>query len=345
MLIAFLLALTPTDYVLEARNGVDAQTFDTANTTNGTDQITLYDHAFGATLNPNQFRILVAVNDDRITAVRPYNTTGAFAIPQDGWVVAANGTALPYLANLAAEDSLLIRPREFCGSDGIPVLVWHDLGATSAEFETQLQAIETAGYTTITLAELGAFLHGEDPELPAHPIVLTFDDAYASQVDFAPGLLEAYGMIGTIFVITSRPGSPGGWATWAEIEEAAAAYPDSIEIGCHSHNAHFQTGGVSRYLLMTEAQRIADLETCRDTLETHTGTTPTSIAWPFGSYDEALVDLAEDAGFDLAFTTWAGTNAPDNSDAGGHVRRFGINVATAFSTVDAQIGRWYVCAP
>ncbi len=43
------------------------------------------------------------------------------------------------------------------------------------------------------------------------------------------------------------------------------------------------------------------------------------------------------------FTTWPGLNHPDNSDAQGHVRRFGASVANAWATTETAIDRWVVC--
>lgn len=341
--IAAQLALTASNYVLVARNGADAQTFDNANAANGTDQLTLYDDSFGASVNINQFHFLVSENDDRITAVRSYGVTGAISIPDDGFVVAANGTSLPYLNGLAVEDSLLIRPTEFCYDVGLPVLMFHDLGTTGDDFEATLQAIDGAGYTTVSQADVADFLDDGCSELPEKPIMLTFDDAYISHFDFAPALLDAYGMVGTFFVITSYPGNVGWVASWSSINTAITNYPDSIELGCHSHNAHTNPGGVPTYLSMTETQRDADLASCVSTLVSHAGITPTAIAWPFGAYDEALVTDAREAGFDLIMTTWPGLNAPGNSDASGHIRRFGSNVANAWSVTENEINMWHVC--
>jgi peptidoglycan/xylan/chitin deacetylase (PgdA/CDA1 family) len=330
-----------------ARNGIDAQVFDGLDVAHGTDKLSLYDHSWGASVNPNQFNILVTENDDRITAVRPYGVTGAVSIPTDGFVVAANGTSLPYLSGLAVEDVLFIRPTDVCSprTCGVPVAMFHDLGTDPANFEATLQAIDALGYTTLTQDELAYFLSGEDCSegLPENPIVLTFDDAYISHFDFAPGLLDAYGMVGTFFVITSYPGNVSWVASWSAINDAVTMYPDAVELGCHSNNAHVMVGNQGKYLTMTETEREADLAACIDALELHTGISPTAIAWPFGAYDEDLVGLAEDAGFSLIFTTWPGLNHPGNSDAPGHLRRFGTNVADVWAGMETTIDRWHVC--
>lgn len=348
MIVLMLLAIahaTGANYVMVAHNGIDAQVFDGLDVAHGTDKLSLYDHSWGATVNPNQFNILATVNDDRITAIRPYNTSGAVSIPGDGWVIAVNGTRLPLLSPslYAVEDVLLVRPTDTCTGEGVPVIVFHDLGTTSTNFEAIVQDIDEAGYTTITQAELEDWMNGTG-SLPAQPIMLTFDDGYDSHFAFGAEVLHDYGMVGTFFIITSRPGTSSTWATWTEIMNGYDTYPDAVELGCHSHAAHDMIGGTAEYLTLTDLQRQADLAACASALETHTGDAPFTIAWPFGAYDESLVQDAKDEGFTLIMTTWSGLNTPDNSDGRGHVRRVGLNGATgAWSTAQAEIDRWYVC--
>lgn len=335
-----------TDFVMLSRNGIDAQVFDGLNAAHGTDLLSLYNSSWGTSINPNAFNILIRVNDDKVSFVRAYNSTGAVLIPANNWVIAANGVELPWLSGLAKEDHFFIRPTHTCesASHAVPVIMFHDLGTDGANFEATLQAIQSDGYQTITLEQFRDYLNGENPDLTeSHPILLTFDDGYDSQFSFAPGLLDAYGMVGTIFVITSFPGNVSFAATWSEIETAVAQYPDAIQIGCHSHNAHFQTNGVARYLLMTEAERQADIATCISTIETHTGRTPIAMSWPFGSHDVALIGDAKDAGLELTMSTWPGLNHPKNSDPTGEVRRYGANVDTGWLATKTEMDRWYVC--
>jgi len=343
LLCALAHALVGSDYVLVSPNGIDAQTFDGLNAAHGADKLSLYNSSWGATINPNQFNILVRVNDDRVTFVRPYNTTGAVSIPADTWVIAASDTKLPVLSGYDVEDVLWVRPTDVCPStNGVPVIVFHDLGATSTNFETTLDALDALDYTTITLEELSDCLNGVG-SLPANPIVLTFDDGYDSHFAFGAQLLHEHGMVGTFFIITNRPGTTATWATWAEINAGLATYPDAVELACHSHAAHSNPGGVGLYMTMSDVERAADLTTCHDTLLAQTGVDTYAVAWPFGQYDEALVDTAESVGYSLIFTTKLGLNHQRNSDADGHVRRFGANVADAWSDTETAIDRWHLC--
>lgn len=344
------LALTATDFLLEARNGVDAQVFDSYNAANGTNQITLFDGSWGSSVSLNQYKILVSIDANGfVAAVRPYGSSSSIAIPSGGYVVAVNGTALPYLAGLVVGDELHVRAAGDCSprTAGIPVVVYHSIGTSSAALEAHLQAIDAAGYNTITLEELQWYLEGGVDDcfhtMPSNPIVLTFDDGYADQFASAPALLDAYGMVGTFFVITSYPGVQSWAASWTNIADAVTNYPDAVELACHSNAAHVQVSGVANYLTMTDTQVTDDLVACHDALLTHTGIDTTALAWPFGSYTDHLNDLAHDAGFDLMVNTWPGINTPDNDAAPENVRRFGANVAASWATAEAPMNRWSVC--
>lgn len=347
------LALVAADFLLQARNGVDAQTFATYNTAPADNSLGLWDGSYTASsVNPNVYRIVVSVGSDGlIDVVRPYGTSGSVTIPSGGYVVQASGTYLPYLSGLVVDDELLIRSASVCGPRtlGVPVITTHNIGSDAAVLETRLQDIAAAGYTTITLEDLRYFLNGTgdcDPILPDKAVLLTFDDGYADQFPTVPELLDSYGMVGTFFIITSYPGTTSTWASWTAISDAVTAYPDAVELGCHSHAGHYQTtiGGklVSAYL-QSGFDVAADLATCRSTLLTHTGVDTAALAWPFGSHNDDLIEVASDAGFDLMFSTFPGINTPDNDDPMGEARRFGGNLPLTWASIEGTMDHWAVC--
>ncbi|RLT41265.1 MAG: hypothetical protein DWI57_07200, partial [Chloroflexi bacterium] len=118
----------------------------------------------------------------------------------------------------------------------VPVLMYHylsippddaniyrrDLSVSPELFARQLEAIQAAGYTTISLYDLQAHLW-EGAPLPEKPVVITFDDAYRDNYTNAFPLLRERGMIATIFVVTDfmdeeRP----AYMTWDMAREMLA---------------------------------------------------------------------------------------------------------------------------
>jgi hypothetical protein len=96
----------------------------------------------------------------------------------------------------------------------IPVLLYHGIGdrsdfdsdadalygVTQPNFAKQMALLHAAGYDTITLEQFRAYLAGEPVALPAHPLLLTFDDSLANSFDGADAVLRQLGWTAVMFV-------------------------------------------------------------------------------------------------------------------------------------------------
>jgi len=99
--------------------------------------------------------------------------------------------------------------RPFSGS--VPVVAYHDItdsGAldsiTPEQFAAQMSMLDQAGFMTVTLAQVQALVMGEAVQLPANPVLLTFDGGDLSTWVNADPVLAQHGYSGTVFVATSR---------------------------------------------------------------------------------------------------------------------------------------------
>ncbi|GAB7024644.1 glycosyltransferase [Salidesulfovibrio brasiliensis] len=86
----------------------------------------------------------------------------------------------------------------------IPVFCYHDVGPGGGHsverFREHLDAIESAGYSTVTAAEVVRFMRGET-RLDGRRVLLTFDDGhFSSRTVIAPELARR-GMTGCFFVL------------------------------------------------------------------------------------------------------------------------------------------------
>jgi peptidoglycan/xylan/chitin deacetylase (PgdA/CDA1 family) len=98
-------------------------------------------------------------------------------------------------------------------SEPIPVLMYHSiapeikgwaysyLSIHPDMFEDHLSTLKAAGYVSVSLAELYAYMAGEG-RLPPKAIVLTFDDGYLDNWVFAFPILRKYGFRATVYVST-----------------------------------------------------------------------------------------------------------------------------------------------
>lgn len=212
----------------------------------------------------------------------------------------------------------------------VPILMYHylsvpppnadiyrqDLSVTPQLFAEHLDAMQQAGYTTISLYQWLAHLT-QDAPLPEKPVVLTFDDGYRDNYTNAFPLLRERGMIATFFIVSDfiddqRP----EYVTWDMVREMYAA---GMSIEAHGRN-HVSLAGKSRDYLIWQA--LGSLET----IEYELGVRPRFISYPAGEYDQLTIDIFRSANYWAGFTTRQG--ATHRSDDLFQVRRVRVRGTT-----------------
>ena len=161
-------------------------------------------------------------------------------------------------------------------------------------FAEQMAYLHYSGWATITVAQLMSAMSGNTP-LPAHPVVLTFDDGHDDFVTKAMPILLHYGFVGVSYVV---PGFLGhtSYMTVTQVKQADAA---GMVIGAHTVD-HVALARVP--LALATAQ----INACRQMLEQILGHPVLDFAYPYGSYDNAVIALVRAAGYRDAVTTVEG---------------------------------------
>lgn len=136
-------------------------------------------------------------------------------------------------------------------------------------------------------------------------VALTFDDAFTSVVEHALPELATRGMPATIFAPSGMLGGTPGWEmesgnpdrteTIVEAEVLSGLCPDTVQIGAH---------GVTHARLPRIGHDAAAVEisASKAHLEKLLGREVMGFAFPYGEYDDSLVDLCRASGFRFAFT-------------------------------------------
>jgi len=216
----------------------------------------------------------------------------------------------------------------------VPVLMYHHLAQTSdgplivskEQFAAQIEALAEAGYTSVSLQQLVDYVE-KGKELPPKPVVITFDDGYASNYEIAYPILKEYGMKATIFPIGSLIGKNTYKNTphaiyphfdYRQAREMAAS--GLIEIQSHSYDMHQsqkyegETARVAMQPLPGESEEAfiaavrADFARSRRELEAQIGKPVFALAYPLGKYSDLTEVILNQMEVKVTLTTEPGIN-------------------------------------
>jgi len=126
-------------------------------------------------------------------------------------------SGLLFAQMIRADDSAVVFMYHRFGEDRYP-----STSIRVDQFRQQMEYLRDGGFTVIPLAELMAFLSGNQT-LPPKAVVITVDDAYRSIYEVAYPLLAEYGFPFTVFVSTDPLDSKlPGYLNWDQIREMAS---------------------------------------------------------------------------------------------------------------------------
>jgi peptidoglycan/xylan/chitin deacetylase (PgdA/CDA1 family) len=227
-------------------------------------------------------------------------------------------TTLPLSVQLTPQERSVWTPLRATHA-GIPVLLYHGIGdrddfdspadaaygVTQPNFAKQMALLHAARYHTITLEQFRAYLAGEPVALPAHPLLLTFDDSLANSFEGADPVLRQLGWTAVMFVdVGSVEEGADRYASWKQIEDAQASerWEMQLHAGRGHHNIAYDAKGtmgpfyanrvLARETLAGWEQRVeADLDWGQATLRKHVPSyRPLSFAPPYGNFGQLATD-------------------------------------------------------
>ncbi|RXJ02963.1 polysaccharide deacetylase family protein [Anaerobacillus alkaliphilus] len=188
----------------------------------------------------------------------------------------------------------------------------------------QLVTLKEAGYETITERQLADYLNGLEVDMPDKPLVITIDDGYMSNYTIAYPILEELEMHATIYVIVNSRGTTPGYIPhfdWDEAREMVAS--GWIDIQNHTFDHHFTIetiNGKERPVLVgkmvidgveeTDEQYreriMEDLRLAKEVIEAELGNEVFTLTYPFGAFNETVIDVATELGHQLMYTVKPG---------------------------------------
>lgn len=190
----------------------------------------------------------------------------------------------------------------------VPVLCYHRFGPTAAEMTVttpvlieQLDFLRDHGYTVIPLQTLIDFELGKGAPPPPRSVVITVDDGHRSVYDVLLPLVRQYRIPVTLFIYPSAISNASYAMTWEQIRELRDTGLFTVQSHTYWHPNFKQE---KKRLSPQEYRKFVDtqLRRSRTVLEKRLGGTVNVLAWPFGIYDEDLMERAQQAGYVAAFS-------------------------------------------
>lgn len=191
----------------------------------------------------------------------------------------------------------------------IPILAYHRFGPVVADnmtvttpvFASHLQYLHENGYTVIALRQLVAHRLGQAPPPPPRAVVITVDDAHQSVYSHMLPLVQRYRIPVTLFVYPSAISNASYALRWEQLEELRTTGLFDIQAHTYWHpnfKKEKKRLPPQQYENLVESQ----LRKAKDTLARRLGVHADILSWPFGIYDDELINKAEAAGYVAAVT-------------------------------------------
>ncbi|MCY9666501.1 polysaccharide deacetylase family protein [Paenibacillus alginolyticus] len=231
--------------------------------------------------------------------------------------------------------------KEVYYKDKVMVLLYHDVqknlkvGASnpstvsSNQLEDHLRLLKNRGFHVLSMGQFVEFmLNGKD--IPPNAVVLTFDDGYESFYTEAYPILTRNGVTASNFVvgISSDLFNPDAelHLNWEQMREMKASGMGFYNHTYNQHRTvHSTTTGSQKPALMSgmyleQKQRseneqeyrkriFSDLMFLQKRFEDEIGEQQKLLAFPYGVYDDIVLEEGNRAGMRLFFTVEEGINA------------------------------------
>jgi len=186
----------------------------------------------------------------------------------------------------------------------LPILVYHiirpsyesdspavkNIAHTPEIFDAEMKYLDDAGYHVVSFGNLENY-YRIGKSLPKKPIIISFDDGWNNQYQYAFPILEKYHFTATFFVFTNPIGINKSFITWEELRNMRDA---GMTIGSHSRSHPYLTRISDPTKLWNE------IRGSKEKLEKELGVPVTEFAYPFGQYTPSIVAMVEKAGYKSA---------------------------------------------
>ena len=180
----------------------------------------------------------------------------------------------------------------------IPILMYHSINDNDPNnkmvlsinmFKEQMLWLKNNDFNTLTLDE--AMIALENDSVPQNPIVITFDDGYIDNYENAFPILKENNIKATFFVITGFI-NDGYYMSFDMLKEMQNT---GMEIENHTINH-------ARLSLLARENIYSEIKNSQEFLRENIGASGDYLAYPFGWYNDKVVNIANELNLKAAVT-------------------------------------------
>lgn len=253
--------------------------------------------------------LLACASCDKVQKINPFSKETATPTPAPAAAIPepklTQATPPPAPAEPTPEPTPVIDK-----SAQVVVLCYHRLegkagGAYSIEpalFEKHMQELKDKDIGVISMQDFIAWRKGEK-NIPPKSALITIDDGYTCSLNVGAPILKKFGYPATFFIYLDFINKGGKSMSWAQIGELRDM---GFEIGGHSvTHSNFNGPKPAKLKFASKDEWLADeIIRSKQVIEEQLGIRVTSLAYPFGNHNPKVRELVQQAGYDLAFTTY-----------------------------------------
>jgi len=183
---------------------------------------------------------------------------------------------------------------DFKDRGGSPMLI------SAPKFREQMQAIKDSKIPVITLSDMMAWKRGEK-NIPEEAIVITMDDGWEGVHTYAYPVLKEFGFPFTGYLYKKYVNIGGRSLSWDQIKEMMQ---HGCEIGSHSVSHESLKKRPKNAKTDADVQQwvLSELKDSRDFLEQNLKIKCTSFAYPYGNFDDAIMETGLQIGYESLVT-------------------------------------------
>jgi peptidoglycan/xylan/chitin deacetylase (PgdA/CDA1 family) len=205
-------------------------------------------------------------------------------------------------------------------ADRVPILMYHQVSdaphtrflkytVTGRAFAAQMKWLAANDYSTIDLPTLLARRRGGAPILE-RTVVITFDDGFRECATVAAPEMEAHGFSATFFLVAGLMGDSSRWlVTERGIEFPIMSWDDARRLERAGHRCESHSVTHPRLAELSSEACRDELSRARAILEDELGHPVRHLAYPFGSENQQVRDVAAECGYDTACAVTIGISA------------------------------------